>query len=328
MNRTHAPLALCVTALLATPAAAGIITDTLGVADTELDVSLVGATLSITSTNGVLLTHDDPINCTGHGTPQIVCAMVDDVTVRTRSGDDHVRVWLDAPHNPHRLTVLTRQGDDTVEVMQADGGALSIEGGRGTDTFDLGAPQSRLAVEPFTRMWIYNGGTSVDPGDTFNVHVDTEGFIFLQGNGGVDTFDISGTITRTADCDAAIDVRGQPGADVFALDVDHVETVLAGSARAVLSIDAGDGSDALTWASDVTVLGGVVEVWGGSGHDVLDLAGHGFALISDGDYSPSTEAVVRLRGGLGTDTLLDDGGYTTGDTGGNPPVVVYDVAGW
>lgn len=329
------PRALCAVALgavllAATPAAAGLVTEPLGLAPGQpvtLHVVQTATTLTVTAQNSVALTHNDAVNCSGGGTTQVVCTLTGASEVLGASGDDVITVALDGADDAHPLTVKGRRGDDLVEVVQADGGLLYAYGNRDVDILRMGAPASRLAVAPDTRIYLYNGGRSVDPGAYFDVHVDTEGFIFMQGNGGVDTFDISGTITRTANWDAAIDVRGLAGDDVFLLEVDHIETELAGTSRAVLYLDGGDGSDVFGLATDMTIIGGVFEVHGAAGNDTFDFDGHALTMLSDGDYTPSTETVVRLHGEQGTDGVLDDtGDHIIGDTGEHDPVVVFDVA--
>lgn len=315
-TRSLAPLALV--AFSAASAHAGLFIEP--AVDLPLDaaVTLVGTTLTVVEGNGVPLSHNDATHCTGGGTATVVCTMVGSSVVAGRSGADTFTVAVDAPSNPWALSVRGRRGGDHFEVVQADGGWLILEGGKETNSFRVGASGSRLTVEPATRIDIYgNGWSSGTHGEQFDVHVDTEGYIYVQGTGRDDVFALSGTIDHSTAEDAGIDVRGMNGDDHFDIDVSDVITTDPTSARGLLYLDGDDGADTFELHTDMQVDGGVFQLLGGPGGDIFDV-GH-VLTAADG----VSDGVISIDGEGGADALTDDpGGHQAVDGG------VIDFTSW
>ena len=219
-------------------------------------------------------------------------------------------------------------GNDSISISITEGsltGGLSIDGGKGTDTFNV----SSLTSGSLT----LTGG---DDNDTFTVGaVDEGGSLTIDGGDGTDTFELTGTaaaMTFAADGtlskigDTAVSVsgiekfKGNTGATTF--------DVSAGlNAGASLDLTGGSAADTFTVGGAVT---GTLTIDGGTGTDTLkltsDFAGDSVALAASGDQYNNIEVVdasavttavsitglaevaETITGGSGNDTIDGKGG--------------------
>ena len=217
-------------------------------------------------------------------------------------------------------------GNDSISITEGSlTGGLSIDGGKGTDTFNV----SSLTSGSLT----LTGG---DDNDTFTVGaVDEGGSLTIDGGDGTDTFELTGTaaaMTFAADGtlskigDTAVSVsgiekfKGNTGATTF--------DVSAGlNAGASLDLTGGSAADTFTVGGAVT---GTLTIDGGTGTDTLkltsDFAGDSVALAASGDQYNNIEVVdasavttavsitglaevaETITGGSGNDTIDGKGG--------------------
>jgi predicted lipoprotein with Yx(FWY)xxD motif len=270
-------------------------------------------------------------------------AKVARIAVRTRNGDDSVRI--DESNGVFTDTIPTTidggPGNDTIaggsgnEMLIGGDGNDVIDGNKGSDTALLGAGDDVFVWDPGDGSDVVEGG---DGSDTmrFNGAAAAEQFTLSANGNRLRFFRDIGNITMDTAGVERVDVNALGGADLVTVndlsgtDVSSVNVDLAGSLggttgdgavdRVVMDGTAGD--DAIKVAGDpsgVSVSGlrsqvsiqhqeptDQLEVHGLAGNDSIDasaLAGGAIALTLDGGAGDDT-----LAGSQGVETLLGGDG--------------------
>jgi hypothetical protein len=223
-----------------------------------------------------------------------------------------------------RLTINGLGGNDAF-YLDGNSAAMTIDGGAGDDTFQVGQMYSKDAFDPLTR------NVGILPGDGFGTTQTTLGYLshgidkatVLYGGTGNDTFQV---YSNKAD----ISLFGEDGDDTFIIRAFLIE----GSVK----VSGGLGNDTIKYN-----INAPVDVDGGSGFNTLVLLGteanDTFVVTKDGIFGAGLNVAYTNIQAVTVDALEGDdtiyvlstlpGVVTTliGGTGGDAFVVGGDVQG-
>lgn len=240
-----------------------------------------------------------------------------DIIIEGGQGDDTLTLSA-SPLTPNTdpIKLKGKAGDDNLVLTSAAGGDLHLYGEQGTDSYGIGTEADPIVVGEDARL-IIGGDTNDDSdGETYAVHLITEGQVQLRGTRADDVFLMTGVVFADNQS-SRWTTRAKGGDDIITVGPLDVEgTGIFGGVRATFSVLAGGGDDRVELAGALHIgLHASGQFQMGSNNDTIDLSGAAVTMAGYGDDEPTQRerqdsAALSLTGNRGHDTLVGSNGIS------------------